>query len=216
MVGINTRGTDCTDAEWIEYCNMPQIRDNETPSEWMKRIWERLIYFRENNLFPSESNKYLEARKIIRLPNSGSYASEIGIAICFSCDQLVYTGQRKKNIGNYNHIGMERHWKFSCTGNKYCGVSYDEYLLKVKKKSILGYNYDNEYELHRYGLWMQNAIKKTKRAREIGKKIRACILIQRKFIEYYYRPDSLHATELAQHYKLLLVIREEMHQVNNI
>ncbi|CAG8661967.1 4320_t:CDS:2, partial [Paraglomus occultum] len=28
---------------------------------------------------------------------------------------LVYTGQRKKNIGNYNHIGMERHWKFSCT-----------------------------------------------------------------------------------------------------
>ncbi|CAG8810441.1 34635_t:CDS:2, partial [Gigaspora margarita] len=31
MVGINTHETNCTDAEWIEYCNMPQIRDNETP-----------------------------------------------------------------------------------------------------------------------------------------------------------------------------------------
>ncbi|CAG8853896.1 9696_t:CDS:2, partial [Gigaspora margarita] len=39
---------------------------------------------------------------------------------------------------------MERHWKFSYTGNKSCGVSYNEYLLKVKKKSISGYDYDNE------------------------------------------------------------------------
>jgi len=35
---------------------------------------------------------------------------------------------KKKELGNYNHIGMERHWKFSCTGNKYCGVNYEEYL----------------------------------------------------------------------------------------
>ncbi|RIB28221.1 hypothetical protein C2G38_2137451 [Gigaspora rosea] len=135
-------GSKCSDEEWSEYEKMPQVRTNETPSEWMKRIWERLIYFRENNLFPSESNKYLEARKIIRLPNSGSYASEIGIAICFSCDQLVYTGQRKKNIVNYNHIGMERHWKFLCTSNKYCGVNYEEYL-KIKQESNSGYDYDN-------------------------------------------------------------------------
>ncbi|CAG8852794.1 31380_t:CDS:2, partial [Gigaspora margarita] len=121
MVGINTRKTDCTNAKWIEYCNMSQIRDNETPSD----------------------KKYLEARRLIRLPNSSSYTPEIRIAICFSCNQLVYTRQRKKNIENYNHIGMERHWKFSYTGNKYCSVSYDEYLLKVKKKSISGYNYDN-------------------------------------------------------------------------
>ncbi|RIB16205.1 hypothetical protein C2G38_2190585 [Gigaspora rosea] len=107
---------------------MPQIRDNETPSEWMKRIWERLTYFRENNL----------------LPNS------------------------RKN--------------------------------------------DNKYALHRYELWMQNAIKKTKRAREIGKKIQVCIIIQRKFIEYYYRPDGLCASELTQHYKLLWMIREKMRQ----
>ncbi|CAG8779091.1 9784_t:CDS:1, partial [Gigaspora margarita] len=143
MVGINTCETDCTDAEWIEYCNMLQIYNNETPSEWMKWIWECLTYFRKNNLLPNESKKYLEARRLIRLLNSSSYAPEIRIAICFSCDQLVYTGQRKKNIENYNHIEMKRHWKFSCTGNKYCSVSYNEYLLKVKKKSISGYNYDN-------------------------------------------------------------------------
>ncbi|CAG8746161.1 33863_t:CDS:2, partial [Gigaspora margarita] len=71
MVGINTRKTDCTDAEWIEYCNMPQICDNKTPK-------------------------------------------------------------------------IERYWKFLYTGNKYCGISYNEYLLKVKKKSISEYNYDNE------------------------------------------------------------------------
>ncbi|CAG8824224.1 34834_t:CDS:2, partial [Gigaspora margarita] len=151
--GINTCKTDCTDAEWIEYCNMPQIHDNKTSSE-------------KNNLLLNESKKYLETRRLIRLLNSGSYASEIGIAICFSC----------------NH-------------NKYCGVSYNEYLLKVKKKSILGYDYDNEYALHRYRLWMQNAIKKIERARKI---------------EYFYRSDGLCATELAQHYQLLWVVREEM------
>ncbi|CAG8747472.1 16995_t:CDS:2 [Cetraspora pellucida] len=168
MVGINTRGTDCTDAEWIEHCNMPQ-----------------------NDLLPIESKKYLEARRLIRLPNSSSYAPEIGIAICFSCDQLVYTGQRKKNIGNYNHIGMERHWKFLCTGNKYCGVNYEEYL-KIKQKSNSGYDYD-----------------------KIGKKIQACITIQRKWIEFMYRPDGMMAKQLAEHYQLLWAVREEMHQINN-
>ncbi|CAG8733676.1 490_t:CDS:2 [Cetraspora pellucida] len=201
MVGINTRGTDCTDAEWIEHCNMPQVRTNETPSE-------------ENDLLPIESKKYLEARRLIRLPNSSSYAPEIGIAICFSCDQLVYTGQRKKNIGNYNHLGMERHWKFLCTGNKYCGVNYEEYL-KIKQESNSGYDYDSKYALHRYGLWMQNAIKKAERAREIGKKIQACITIQRKWIEFMYRPDGMMAKQLAKHYQLLWAVREEMHQINN-
>ncbi|CAG8854346.1 38109_t:CDS:2, partial [Gigaspora margarita] len=141
--------------------------------KWIKWIWERLTYFRENDLLSIENKKYLEARRLIRLPNSSSYTSEIGMAICFSCNQLVYIGQRKKNIGNYNHIGIERHWKFSCTGNKYCDVSYEEYLQKIEKKSISGYDYDNEYALHRYELWMYNAIKKLERARKIGKKIQA-------------------------------------------
>ena len=50
---------------------------------------------------------------------------------------------------------------------------------------------------------MQNTIRKVKRAREIGKKIRACTIIQRKFIEYMYKPNGMMAEELAQHYQLL-------------
>ncbi|CAG8837219.1 40684_t:CDS:1, partial [Gigaspora margarita] len=79
-------GSKCSNKEWSEYVKMSQVRTNETPSEWMKRIWKRLTYFRENDLLSIESKKYLEARKLIQLPNSGSYASKIGIAICFSCD----------------------------------------------------------------------------------------------------------------------------------
>ena len=123
----------------------------------MNRIWERLTYFRENNRLPSQSKKYLEARKEIRYWSEvngfwKSYSPEIGIAICFSCDQLVYTGLRTKNIGNYNHIGMEKHWATHCTGNSFCDVNYDDYLLKIEKKSISEYDYDTEYALHRYKL----------------------------------------------------------------
>ncbi|CAH1770672.1 11080_t:CDS:2, partial [Entrophospora sp. SA101] len=95
-----------------------------------------------------------------------SYAPEISIAICFSCNQLVYTGKRTKNIGNYNHIGMEKHW------------------------ASHWYIYDNEYALHQYELWMFNAIKKVKRAREIGRKILACRIIQRKWLEIFFRPEG--------------------------
>ncbi len=120
----------------------------------------------------------------------------------------------RKNIGNYNHVGIERHWASHCTGNAYCGVNYDEYLLRIEQKSISGYIYDNEYALHCYELWMQNTIRKVKRAREIGKKIRACTIIQRKFIEYMYKPNGMMAEELAQHYQLLWIVREEMCQIN--
>ncbi|RHZ49062.1 hypothetical protein Glove_534g4 [Diversispora epigaea] len=110
---------------------------------------------------------------------------------------------------------MERHWASHCTGNTFCGVNYDEYL-KIKQKSNSTYNFDNEYALHRYKLWMQNAIKKVERAREIGRKIQACITIQRKFIEFMYRPDGMTAKQLAEHYQLLWTVREEMRQINNL
>ncbi|RHZ51162.1 hypothetical protein Glove_482g15 [Diversispora epigaea] len=148
-------GSNCTDAEWDEYVHMGNVHDNETSSEWMDRIWPRLQYFRKNDLLPTESKKYLEARKLVLVPTLGTYAPVIGLVICFSCDQLIYTGERTANIGNYNHIGMERHWKFSCSGNKYCGVNYDEYL-KIKQKSNSAYsgasvstfNFDDMYALH--------------------------------------------------------------------
>ena len=55
----------CTPEEWAEYCWMPQVRTNETPGEWKERIWTRLTYFRENDLLPDQSKRYLEARKLI-------------------------------------------------------------------------------------------------------------------------------------------------------
>ncbi|CAG8844121.1 13322_t:CDS:1, partial [Racocetra persica] len=70
-------------------------------------------------------------------------------------------------------------------------------------------SYFEKEAIHHYELWMQNAIRRVKRAREIGKKIRAVRVIQRKFIEYYYRPSGLCATWLIKHYKLLWEIREE-------
>ncbi|RHZ59977.1 hypothetical protein Glove_360g15 [Diversispora epigaea] len=198
------KDSKCSDAEWDEYVKMSQIQDNETS---------------KNDLLPTQSKKYLEAKKLIELWNKyrgnyDSYAPEIGIAICFSCDRLVYTGERTKNIGNYNHIGMKRHWSSSYTSNQYCNVNYEKYL-KIKQKSNSEYNFDIEYVLHRYRLWMQNAIKKVERAKEVGKKIKACTIIQRKWLEIFYRPDGLCASELALHYQLLWAVREEMRQINN-
>jgi hypothetical protein len=211
------RETNCTDAEWEELLDMPQVRINETPSEWMNRIWPRLQYFRKNNLLPNK--RYFEARKLVSWYEANgsykSYAPEIGIAICFSCNQLVYIEQRTKNIGNYNHIGIERHWATHCIGNSFCDINYEDYLEFVKESKIR-FNYDHMYSLYRYELWMGNIIKKVKRAREICKKIRACTIIQRKFIKYYYRPSGMCATQLALHYKLLWAVREEMRQINNV
>ena len=47
----------------------------------------------------------------------------------------------------------------------------------------------------KFAKWMQN-VKKVERAREIGKKIRACTIIQRKFIEWYYKREGLKAFTL--------------------
>ncbi|CAG8737492.1 39703_t:CDS:1, partial [Gigaspora margarita] len=77
---LATISSKCSNKEWIEYCKMSQIRDNETSSEWMKRIWPCLQYFRENDLLPNK--RYFEARKEILLWNGirrcyDSYAPEI-------------------------------------------------------------------------------------------------------------------------------------------
>ncbi|RHZ69235.1 hypothetical protein Glove_286g20 [Diversispora epigaea] len=208
-------GSNCTDAEWDEYVRYV----------WVMFVIMKLQYFRKNDLLPTESKKYLEARKLVLVPTLVEIPqkSKINFGNMYTCDQLIYTGERTANIGNYNHIGMERHWKFSCSGNKYCGVNYDEYL-KIKQKSNSAYsgasvstlNFDDMYALHRYKLWMQNAIRKIEHAREVGRKIQACITIQRKFIEWYYRPSGLCASLLAEYYQLLWAVREEMRQINNV
>ncbi|CAH1769125.1 12311_t:CDS:1, partial [Entrophospora sp. SA101] len=34
------RGINCTDTEWVEYLEMSIVSLNETPTDWMERIWE--------------------------------------------------------------------------------------------------------------------------------------------------------------------------------
>ena len=63
---------------------------------------------------------------------------------------------------------------------------------------------------------MENLIRKIKHIRETAKKNRACIIIQRKWLEIFYRPEGMCASLLAEHYKLLWAIREETRQVNNV
>ena len=191
-----------TPEEWAEYCNMAQVRTNETPAEWKERIWGRLTYFREKSLLPNK--RYLQARKLILLADGTSYAPTIEIVICFSCDELVYTGKYM-----YVEAYMKKHWKTLCIGNKYCELKYEDYL-KITQKPKFDRTFDDTYALRYYELWMSNAISKLKRAREVGKKMRACALIQHKWIEFMYRPNGLMVKQLAEHYKLLWTIHEDI------
>ncbi|RHZ49367.1 hypothetical protein Glove_522g50 [Diversispora epigaea] len=197
------------DIEWRDNCQFPVIHKGETPSDWMKRIWDQLMNYRKNNCLFVSHKRYMVARKILYLweGDLGS-AFEVNIAICHSCDQLVYS-----NIGCKYGIChfMDKHWSTNCTGNAYCDISFRDYIeFKNKLKSGLTNSFDEKQAIRRYELWMQNAIRRVKRAREIGRKIRAVKVIQEKWLEYFYRPDGLCASELALHYQLLWTVREEM------
>ncbi|CAG8850176.1 15345_t:CDS:2, partial [Racocetra persica] len=78
----------------------------------------------------------------------------------------------------------------NCIGNAYCDISYKDYM-ELKNRSEVSNSYFEKEAIHHYELWMQNTIRRVKRAKEIGEKIRA-------------------------HYKLLWEIREESRQINNL
>ncbi|RHZ48449.1 hypothetical protein Glove_551g11 [Diversispora epigaea] len=154
-------GSKCSNEEWDEYCKMGVVGSGETPSEWKDRILPRLQYFRENNLLPSGSAKHLfHARRLIWFPNGTSYSPENGFAICHRCDQLVYVGEAKY-AGGYTHRGIEKHWVTSCTAHIH--ISFEEFE-KLKQKTESQQSFDDKIALHYYKLWMQNAIKRIKRA----------------------------------------------------
>ncbi|RHZ89712.1 hypothetical protein Glove_12g27 [Diversispora epigaea] len=96
-----------------------------------------------------------------------------------------------------------------------CNQLVFEEFEKVKQKSESQHSFNDKYALHYYKLWMQNAIRRIKRAREVGKKIRAVNIISQKWLEYMYRPEGMTAKQLALHYQLLWTVREEMHQINS-
>ena len=49
-----------------------------------------------------------------------------------------------------------------------------------------------------------------------GSNVQACIKIQKKFVEWVYRPDGFNAQKFALHYACLQNIRTEMRQISNI
>jgi len=185
------------------------IHNGEIPSDWKKRIWNQLIYYKNNNKLIDNQKWYLIARKLKYLyEGQFSYPIEVNIAICYSCNKLVYS-----KIGCDSYYFMDNHWSTNCTRNTYCNISYKDYI-ELKNRSELTISIYEKKAIYRYELWISNAIKKIKRAREVCKKIKAVNIISKKWLEYMYRPGSITAMKLANHFKLLQSIREEMHNIN--
>ncbi|RHZ89268.1 hypothetical protein Glove_16g110 [Diversispora epigaea] len=203
------------ETEWKDYCQLPGIHSKETPSDWMKQIWDRLMDYKNRGRLAGSMKRYIIANKMKYLWEGDlGYAVGVNIAICYSCNKLVYS-----NIGCKYGIChfMDKHWSTNCTGNAYCDISFRDYIeFKNKLKSGLTNSFDEKQAIRRYELWMQNAIRRVKRAREIGRKIQACITIQRKVVEWIYHPDGMTVKQLSEHYQLLWAVREEMCQINNV
>ncbi|RIB07778.1 hypothetical protein C2G38_2045717 [Gigaspora rosea] len=203
------------DIEWRDNCQFPVIRDLETPSNWKNRIWNQLVNYRNNNKLTDYNKRYLIARKMESTEGfSYRMAVKVNIAICYSCDQFVYVDKR---VGYelYHNYKMEEHWRTNCTGNRHCDICFKEYM-ELKQKSEVESDIYTRLAIYRYELRIENLINRVKHIRETAKKIRACTTIQRKWLEYFYRPEGMCATELAQYYKLLWGIREKMRQINNV
>ena len=77
---------------------MPQVRINETPGERKQRIWSRSQYFKENDLLPIDNEKYFNVRKLISFQDDTSYTPTIGIVICLSRNELVYTRKNYQKL----------------------------------------------------------------------------------------------------------------------
>ena len=194
---------ELSEKEWDVIYHLPVIHDKETPSEWKERISTTMSYCRDNNHFPEPQKRYLRARKMSGYNHD--YAKLVNIAICHSCNQLIYLNSR-----NYK---MDEHCRTNCTRNKFCDISFSEYL-KLKETPQASLEYYEEMAIYRYELRMENATNKLKRAREFVKRNKAATIIQNKWLECMYRPGSQKSKQLALHYELWRGIREELRRVN--
>ncbi|CAG8733540.1 19242_t:CDS:2, partial [Racocetra persica] len=89
------------DIEWRDNCRFLVIYKGETPSDWKIRIWNQLTNYKNNNRLTDDKKQYLIARKIKYLWKGDlSYAVDVSIAICHSCNELVYSkiGRGMKRI----------------------------------------------------------------------------------------------------------------------
>ncbi|CAG8758091.1 12313_t:CDS:1, partial [Racocetra persica] len=149
------------DIEWRDNCRFLVIHKDETPSDWKTRIWDQLTNYKNNNRLTDDKKRYLIIRKMKYLwKDDLSHAVGVSIAICYSCNELVYSKIGREYEYRFHHF-MNEHWSTNCTGNAYCDISYKDYM-ELKSKSEVSNFYFEKEAIHRYELWMQNAIRRVK------------------------------------------------------
>ena len=76
-----------SDTEWRDNCRFPVIHKGETPSDWMKRIWDQLTNYKNNNHLTVDKKRYLITRKMEYLWEGDlGHSVGISIAICYLCN----------------------------------------------------------------------------------------------------------------------------------
>ena len=129
-----------SDIEWRDNCQFPVIRKGETPSDWIKRIWDQLTNYKNNNRLTDDKKRYLIARKMKYLWEGDlGHAVGVSIAICHSCNNLVYSRIGSGYECGFRHF-MDKHWSTNCTGNAYFDISYKD-CMKLKSRSEASNSY---------------------------------------------------------------------------
>ncbi|CAI2194931.1 3408_t:CDS:2, partial [Funneliformis geosporum] len=95
-------GFEGTYEEHVEYIGLRYIMDGETPKK-----------------------DYFCARKALPyLVDGQKLFPKCGMAICYSCNKVVYPGIEHLSVGERSvYNGLE-----ACTGNKFCKVNFEEYM----------------------------------------------------------------------------------------
>ncbi|PKK62483.1 hypothetical protein RhiirC2_790311 [Rhizophagus irregularis] len=163
-------GFEGTYEEYVEYRDLHYIMDGETPSEWRNRIWDRLMYFRNKKYYTYDEKDCFYARKASsHLVDGQKIYPFCGMAICYSCNELIYLGIEHLSVGvrcvynglegkfitekfkdisfNGVHWGIYQHWATACTGNKFCKLIFEEYM-EMKQRIPL----DKWMSFHQYDL----------------------------------------------------------------
>ena len=126
--------------------------------------------YKNSNRLNDDKKRYLIARKMVYLYEGDlGHAIGVSIAICYSCNKLIYSKMGCGYECGFRHF-MNEHWSTNCTRNTYCDISYKDYI-ELKSRSEVSNSYFKKEAIHHYELWMQNTIRRVKHAREIRKKI---------------------------------------------
>ncbi|RHZ48690.1 hypothetical protein Glove_543g57 [Diversispora epigaea] len=79
------------------------------PSDWKKRIWNQLVSYRNNNKLIDCNKRYFIAKKLEFTERfSCPMAVEVNIAICHSCDQLIYINKRTFDISFKEYMELKQ------------------------------------------------------------------------------------------------------------